>query len=103
MKGPKGLFSRKNIMTRNVFRVTSAVMEKTKSGFEIFRLELDGKLTATQLVPPNDAERISNKLYQICKVTDFDLNSLIGKYISLLLEETEHGLQFSSVISCDVV
>ena len=90
-------------MTRKVCRVTSAVVEKTKRGFEIFRLELDGELNATQLVPLKDSERISNKLYQISKVSDFNLDSLIGKYVSLRLEKTQYGVQFSNVISCDVL
>lgn len=90
-------------MSRDVYKVTGAAVEKTRRGFDVFCLHLEERIRATQLIPLKEMEGNTNKIYKHYKLNNFSLDSLVGKYVSLRLEETKYGFQFSDVISCDVV
>ncbi|WP_145128078.1 hypothetical protein [Pseudomonas sp. URMO17WK12:I11] len=90
-------------MPRDVYKVTSASIEKTGKGYELFVLQLDGKIRATQLIPTRRTDQAFDKVYQLYISNGSQITDLVGKYLSLRLEETRYGFQFSSVGSCDAI
>ena len=92
-----------NYMPRDVYKVTSATIEKAAKGYELFALQLDGSIRATQLIPTRRTDQAFDKIYQIYSSNGLQLTVLVGKYLSLRLEETRYGFQFSSVGSCDAI
>lgn len=90
-------------MPRDVYKVTSATIEKTGKGYELFVLQLDGSIRATQLIPTRRTDQAFDKIYQLYISNGSQIIDLVGKYLSLRLEETRYGFQFSSVGSCDAI
>ena len=50
-------------MPRDVYKVTSATIEKTGKGYELFVLQLDGSIRATQLIPTRRTDQAFDKIY----------------------------------------
>lgn len=90
-------------MPQQAFRVTKASIEKSRKGSEIFKLELNSSIVATQLIPYADYARKTNKLYQLTKVHGAEIGTVVGKLVSLNLEKNSYGFEFSEVVSCDVI
>lgn len=90
-------------MTRDVYKVSSAAVERTGNGYELFALKLDGNIRATQLIPIRKTDQAFDKIYQLYTSSGSQIADLVGKYLSLQLKETRYGFQFSSVASCDVI
>jgi hypothetical protein len=87
----------------NVYKVTEATIGETKRGFKIYKLQLNNSIWATKLVPLRKLERKYNKLFQLYEENNNSLNFLAGKYISISLNQSQYGFEFSSIISFDAL
>ena len=76
----------------DIYKVTAAIVSATKNGFQIYKLELDKSITATKLFPLRELVENGNNL-------DF----MIGKYISIILDHTKYGVEFISIDSFDAI
>ena len=81
-----------------IHKVTSTKVTKSKNGYTIFNLELDGKIWASQLAPIRKLNKKYNKLYQIYLENE-TLDSLLGKFITISLEQTNFGVNFNNIAS----
>ena len=87
----------------NVYKITSALIETTKRGYKLYKLQLNNSIWATQLLPLREHEKKHSKLYQLYVENNDSLNFLVGKYIATSLNQSEYGVQFSSIYSLDVL
>jgi len=85
-----------------IYKVTSAGIGETKRGYKVFKLMLNNSIWATKLVPLKKTERKYNKLYQLYE-ENRNLDFLIGKYISISVNQTQYGFEFSSISSFDAL
>lgn len=86
----------------NIYKVTSAKIAKTKRGFSIYELWLNNTIKATKLMPTRESHKSFDNLYQFF-IENGSLYPLRGKYISLDIYNTSYGLEFSRIISFDVI
>jgi hypothetical protein len=86
----------------SVYKVTAAVLGKTKRGYEVFKFHLNNSFWATKLVPLRKLDRKYDKLFKLYTENNNSLEFLVGKFISVNLDQSEYGLQFNSITSLDV-
>lgn len=87
----------------NVYKVTDASVGTTKSGYKIYKLQLNGSILATKLFSLRELDRKRNTLFNKYKENNDSLDFLVGKYISIYLEKTQYGFEFFSIDSFDVL
>ena len=87
----------------NVYKVNAAKIEKTKNGFDLYRLDLNDSIFATKRVPRRGIDQRFDKLYKLSALHNGTLDFLTGKYIAIDLTEGPYGLEFHSIISPDVL
>lgn len=87
----------------NIYKVTSARVDKTPRGYQVFKLQLNGTTWVGQLFPFHKHELRYNKLYILYAQHDNSLQSLVGKYVSMDLKKTEYGINIGSIYSVDVL
>lgn len=86
----------------SIFKVTAATTGETKRGYKVFKLQLNNSIWATKLFPLRKLDRKYDKLYQMYLEHD-SISFLVGSYISVSLNQSEYGYQFSSIGSFDAV
>ena len=86
----------------SIFKVTVATTGETKRGYKVFKLQVNNSIWATKLFPLRELDRKYDKLYQMYLEHD-NISFLEGKYISVSLNQSEYGYQFSSIGSFDAV
>lgn len=86
-----------------VYKVTHALVGKTKSGYELYKIQLNNSVLATKLLPLRKREKRYDKLYNKYLENNRSLDFLVGKYISISLNKTRYGIEFSSIDSFDVL
>lgn len=86
-----------------VYKVTAASIERTKRNYEIYKIQLNNQIWATQLVPLRTFDRKYSKLYQLYSENNKSLDFLIGKYISTSVSKNEYGFEFGAIGSFDVL
>ncbi|TLS81270.1 hypothetical protein FD722_15645 [Photobacterium damselae subsp. damselae] len=86
----------------SIFKVTSASIGETKRGFKVFKLQLNNSILATKLFPLKKLDRKYDKLYQMYIEHD-SLSFIEGKYISVSINQSQYGYQFSSISSFDAL
>lgn len=87
----------------NVYKVTAAKITRTKSGYDLYNLELDKSIRATKLVPLKEIEKRWEPLYKLYEQNSKSLEFLVGRYISVYLEESKFGVNFSNIASFEVL
>ncbi len=85
-----------------IYKVTSASVGKTKRGYEVFKLQLNNSIWATKLFPLRKFDRENDELYHLYNENN-GLEFLNGKYVSLTINQSQYGYQFSYIISFDVL
>lgn len=88
---------------RGIYKVTDASVGRTKNGYKIYKLQLNGAILATKLFPLRKLDQKYNTLFNKYKENNDSLDFLVGKYISILLEKTQYGFEFSSIVSFDAL
>ncbi len=86
----------------SIFKVTAATIGETKRGYKVFKLQLNNSIWATKLFPLRKLDRKYDKLYQMYLKHD-SISFLAGSYISVSLNQSEYGYQFSSIGSFNAV
>ncbi|UPQ83629.1 hypothetical protein M0M42_04260 [Pseudomonas knackmussii] len=89
-------------MCEEFFRVTAERISNPK-GYIKFSLQLDGTVWASKLAPLKDYEKRNDAIYQFFISNGSQLSSLVGKYVYLILEETEYGLSIKHAMSLDIL
>ena len=86
-----------------IYKVTDASVGRTKNGYKIYKLQLNGAILATKLFPLRKLDQKYNTLFNKYKENNDSLDFLVGKYISIWLEKTQYGFEFSSIDSFDAL
>ncbi len=86
-----------------VYRVTSATIGKTKNGYTIFKLQLDSSIWVTKLAPIRSVDQMRDPLFKIYEKGDESIDSVVGKYIDVVLNKSDYGMEFSTGSSYDIV
>lgn len=86
----------------SIFKVTAATIGETKRGYKVFKLQLNNSIWATKLFPLRKFDKKHDKLY-LKYLEHGDILFFVGSYISISLNQSEYGFQFSSIGSFDVV
>lgn len=86
----------------SIYKVTAAIVEKTKRNFEIYKIQLNNEFCVAKLVPLGALDRECSKLYQLYTKNNKSLDFLIGKYISISVARNKYGFEFNSIESFDV-
>lgn len=87
----------------SIYKVTDASVGTTKNGYKIYKLQLNDAILATKLFPLRKLDRKYNKLFKKYTENHDSLDFLVGKYISIWLEKTQYGFEFSSIDSFDAL
>lgn len=87
----------------SIYKVTEAAIGKTKRGYQIYKLQLNNSIWATKLFPLRKLDRKYNKLFQLYTENNNNLEFLVGKYISISLNQSQYGVEFSSINSFDAI
>lgn len=84
-----------------IYKVTSAIIGKTKRDYEFYKLQFNNSFWATKLLPSRKYDH--DELYKRYKKNNDSLEFLVGKYIHISLEKTEYGFEFNRIYSFDVI
>lgn len=87
----------------SIYKVTSASVGKTKNGYQIYKLQLNNSILATKLFPLREVDKIRDKSFQLYTKNNSSLEFLVGKYVSIWLNKTQYGIEFSSIDSFDAI
>jgi hypothetical protein len=87
----------------SIYKVTSASVGKTKNGYQIYKLQLNNSILATKLFPLRELDKKCDKLFQLYTKNNRSLEFLVGKYVSIWLNKTQYGIEFSSIVSFDAI
>lgn len=87
---------------KNYYKITAAVVNKTKNGYDIFKLQLNNSVWASKLAPLKSRDQKYCHLYKIFKEYG-SLQSMIGKYVVVNLNESQYGLELGTIYSYDMV
>ena len=87
----------------NIYKVTAANIAKTPKGYELYNLQLNNSFWATKLVPLSEMDRRWESLYKLYSKNNKNLDFLVGRYISLGLEDSKFGRNFTHIVSFDVL
>lgn len=96
------IHSRKAMVVYKVAKVTAASIGETKRGFKVFKLQLNNSIWVTKLIPLGKREKEYDTFYCQYLVKE-NLEFIVGKYITIIFEETQCGLEFTSIGSFDVL
>lgn len=86
----------------SIFKVTATTIGETKRGYKAFKLQLNKSIWATKLFPLRKLHRKYDKLYQMYLEYE-SISFLEGKYISVSINQSQYGYQFSSISSFDAL
>ena len=81
---------------KKIYKVTNTKITTSKNGYTIFNLELNYKVWASMLAPIRKSEQMFNRFYKIYK-TEQSLDSLIGKFLTILLEYDNYGIKIKKI------
>ncbi|MGL1957722.1 MAG: hypothetical protein OCD00_10440 [Colwellia sp.] len=86
----------------SVYKVTATGIGETKKGYKVYRVQLNNSLWVTKLFPFRKLERKYDKLHKLYEEKN-NLDFMVGKYISISLNQSQYGVEFSSINSFDVI
>lgn len=86
----------------DIYRVTGASVGETKNGYEVYRIQLNNSILATKLFPLGKMKKY-DRLYGSYVENNNSIDFLIGRYVSVYINQTQYGFEISSIQSLDVI
>lgn len=87
----------------DIYKVTKADVGTTKNGFQIYNIQLNNSILATKLFPLRELDKRFSNLYKYYIENGSSLDFLVGKFISISLNQTRYGVEIGSIESFDAI